>query len=275
MSNKTEINIELIEHVILNKRVEGVKTKTWFPVPNDIIGHPDFFKITGDQIKVYLWIRGVFSKTGKDQIRVHLGLCAKDCEVEISTVVETIEKLNTKRWKVLDEHSPSTSMCSSNPKRDSRREEKREEKKREEEKRKEKNYGEVENQPSPIEVIPIRVKSIPNTEGNRKAWDAYFFAYLDRYGVEAIKNKPANYCIADFVKRVGEQDAPAILSFYVQHNDSFYLKATHQLNLALRDAESLRTQWMKGKAITMSDVRKFEKQHENNTMVTELRSGKL
>jgi hypothetical protein len=147
---------------------------------------------------------------------------------------------------------------------------------KEEDKDKDKeSFREVENQPSLTGLVSVKLKSKPNTEGNRKAWDAYFFAYLDRYGIEPIKNKPANYCIADFVKRVGEQDAPAILSFYVQHNDSFYLKATHQLNLALRDAESLRTQWMKGKAITMSDVRKFEKQHENNTMVTELRAGKL
>lgn len=98
-----------------------------------------------------------------------------------------------------------------------------------------------------------------NPIANRATWEAYREAYLERWKVEPTRNKTVNIAIANFVKRVGSGDAPDVIRFYVRHNDGFYVKATHSVPLALRDAESLRTQWLKGRAITTQDVRNFEK----------------
>lgn len=71
-----------------------------------------------------------------------------------------------------------------------------------------------------------------------------------------------NANIAQFVARLGVDDAAAVAKFFVQHNDSFYVKSMHSFALALRDAEALRTQWVKGKAITQADLRRFERQQQ-------------
>lgn len=89
----------------------------------------------------------------------------------------------------------------------------------------------------------------PSPDANRKAWLAYHAAYLLRYKVEPTRNATVNSAIANFVKRVGEKDAPEILKFFVLHNDGYYLKNAHAVTLALKDAESLRTQWLTGKPI--------------------------
>lgn len=99
-----------------------------------------------------------------------------------------------------------------------------------------------------------------SSPANLKTWAAYAAAYQERYKVDPVRNAKVNCAIAGFVKRVGEEQAPEVAKFFVWHNDSFYLRSTHSFSLALRDAESLHTQWVKGQAITMSDVRDFEKQ---------------
>jgi hypothetical protein len=112
-------------------------------------------------------------------------------------------------------------------------------------------------------------------EANKLVWEAYFNAYVLRYKVEPLKNKPNNISISNFVKRVGREDAPKIIEFYLRHNDSFYLKSTHSLNLALRDAESLRTQWLKGRAITGTDIKNFERSDQLKSQLDRIETGEL
>lgn len=116
----------------------------------------------------------------------------------------------------------------------------------------------------PLEPIQAALSDVPekpksNPEANRRAWEAYKAAYLERYKIEPLRDLKANCAIASIVKRVGAEDAPEILKFYVRHSDSFYLKTTHSIGIALRDVESLRTQWMKGTALTSKDVRDYER----------------
>ncbi len=157
---------------------------------------------------------------------------------------------------------------------------KRKEKKGKERKGKEKNSSEVENRPSPA---PILEPSIPlisetkkhksNPESNRPTWESYRDSYKERYKVEPTRNMTVNSAIANFVKRVGEEDAPKIIEFFVRHNNNQYLASVHDVKLALRDAEGLRTQWLKGQAITMKDVRDFERQSSYQDQIDKINKG--
>lgn len=88
--------------------------------------------------------------------------------------------------------------------------------------------------------------------------DSYAKCYFERYGVEVIFNKDFNTKIKALSIRLGKE-AIDVVKFYLTHNDGFYLKATHSIGLCLRDCESLRTQMLRGKAITSTTVRQFEK----------------
>ncbi len=157
---------------------------------------------------------------------------------------------------------------------------KRKEKKGKERNGKEKNSSEVENRPSPAPILEPSVQLIsetkkhkPNPELNRPTWESYHDSYKERYKVEPTRNATVNSAIANFVKRVGEKDAPKIIEFFVRHNNSQYLASVHDVKLALRDAEGLRTQWLKGQAITMKDVRDFERQSSYQDQIDKINKG--
>lgn len=132
----------------------------------------------------------------------------------------------------------------------------------------------VDERPPPAGEV-TQLRAVKDKESNRAVWNAYRMAYLRRYQVEPVRNAKANANVADFVKRVGAEDAPAIIGFYVTHNDGFYVRSMHSFGHALRDAEALRTQWLKGKAITQNDVRKFERNQDFNDTLTAVRRGEV
>ena len=138
------------------------------------------------------------------------------------------------------------------------------EKKRNEENRNEKN----------VTVLP-KIKKLNDPEKNKVAWQAYREAYLARWRQEPIQDQKNNSAISRIVQRVGGELAPEILKFFVLHNDGFYIKSTHSLGLALKDVESLRTQFLNGKAITMGDVRKFEARDHYRDQMARIEKGEL
>ena len=46
------------------------------------------------------------------------------------------------------------------------------------------------------------------------------------------------------------EEAPHIATFYLGHNDAFYLRSAHSVGIMLRDAEKLRTEWQTGRKVT-------------------------
>jgi hypothetical protein len=114
-----------------------------------------------------------------------------------------------------------------------------------------------------------------NTEANRATWNAYLQAHVSRWKVEPTRNAKVNAMVSQFVKRVGADDAPEVIKFFVNHNDGLYVKSTHSLTLAVRDAEALRTQWLRGKAITSNDVRTFERQSGFQDQLEKIQRGEI
>ena len=113
----------------------------------------------------------------------------------------------------------------------------------------------------PVEIKPPP-KPKPDTEGNRRVWDAYREAYQKRYQIEPIRNATVNTQVSNLVKKIGVEDAVKVVQFYLTHNDNFFVKNTHTFGFCLSSAETLRTQMLKGKAITGTAARNFEKSTE-------------
>ena len=72
-------------------------------------------------------------------------------------------------------------------------------------------------------------------------------AYLKRYGAKPVRNKTVNGMLANFVARVPIEEAPAVAAHFVRSSGGLYVAAMHPVNLLLRDAEKLRTEWATGR----------------------------
>jgi hypothetical protein len=103
----------------------------------------------------------------------------------------------------------------------------------------------------------------------RSIWAAYREAYLERYGVEPVRNATVNGQIRSIAQRLGAH-APEVVKFYVRHPDPFFARNTHSIGLCLKQAESLFTQWQKGRAITPLDVKRYEKAQEYQDLMASI-----
>jgi hypothetical protein len=119
--------------------------------------------------------------------------------------------------------------------------------------------------------IPKRKEPAPTNA----TWEAYREAYNQRYHVDPTRNATVNGQLANFIKRVPSEEAPAIAAFYVEHNHGLYLNSGHAIGLLLRDAEKLRTEWLTGKRITRNTVRAVETSDHFTTQLKEIAEGRL
>lgn len=89
-------------------------------------------------------------------------------------------------------------------------------------------------------------------------WQAYAEAYQRRYGVEPVRNKQVNGMLARYVDKLPAEEAPDVAAFYVGHNKGLYISARHCVDLLLRDAEGLRTEWATGRKVTDTEARQAD-----------------
>jgi 5-methylcytosine-specific restriction endonuclease McrA len=109
---------------------------------------------------------------------------------------------------------------------------------------------------------------------NGQIWAAYREEYSNRYKVEPIRNPKVNSQIDQLAKRLG-QDAPHVVRFFVNHPKTFYVSKLHEIGVCLSDAESLRTQWARGRAVTNSELKRFERAVENHELDRLIDEGKI
>lgn len=105
---------------------------------------------------------------------------------------------------------------------------------------------------------------------NKRIWESYRQAYLTRYKVDPARNATVNTQISQLGKRLGEE-AVEVIAFYLGSNNGYYVQRCHPVGACLSDAESLRTQWLRGRAITRNDVKDFEKADKFNTLINDIR----
>lgn len=101
-----------------------------------------------------------------------------------------------------------------------------------------------------VATTPAPEALTPTKEANAQTWAAYAAAYKRRTGHEPPRNAKSNALIAQFVQRLGGQEAPQVIAWYVEHPNTYYAERLYPLDFAVRDAEALHTQWLRGRYVT-------------------------
>lgn len=75
----------------------------------------------------------------------------------------------------------------------------------------------------------------------------YAAAFKLRYGTFPIRNAKISSMIVQFCKRVPHAEAPEIAAYYLTDESGLYTRASHCVDLLLRDAEGIRAAWATGR----------------------------
>jgi len=109
-----------------------------------------------------------------------------------------------------------------------------------------------------------------STSPTADTWNAYASAYQGRYGVEPVRNATVNGQLANFVTRLGAQEAPYVAAFYVWHNNRYYAQQMHAVGPMVKDAEKLRTEWATGNRMTATQADQADKTQTNGDVFGKL-----
>lgn len=102
-------------------------------------------------------------------------------------------------------------------------------------------------------------------------WLAFQTAYRARYDcVEHRRNAAVNAQMLAFIEKVGVDDAPRIAEFYVSHNSAWYVKHSHAVKYLMQNAESLATEWARGRRVTETEARQADRTAATGEVFNEL-----
>lgn len=79
---------------------KDLKQIPWFALPNNILEHPDFFDVTGNEFKAFIWIIGVAAKTKKYEFTLDIRHAAYITQLNENDFHSVLTKLNKKRLQV-------------------------------------------------------------------------------------------------------------------------------------------------------------------------------
>lgn len=109
--------------------------------------------------------------------------------------------------------------------------------------------------------VSLAVEAIKPENGSA-VWQAYSDAYEKRYGVKPPRNAKGNALCKQLVDRLGG-DAIPVASFYVSHDNAYYINRGHSLGLLLQNAEILHTEWATGKLVTVQSAKNKDLRQHN------------
>ena len=103
----------------------------------------------------------------------------------------------------------------------------------------------------------------------RATWKSYAAAYTIRYGVNPVRNAKVNTQVKQLVQRLGEEAAPVAEFFVRSVNDAFVVRKYHDLGALVASAETYRTAWATGHAITSGQARQIDNTATNANVADE------
>jgi DNA-binding transcriptional regulator YhcF (GntR family) len=109
----------------------------------------------------------------------------------------------------------------------------------------------------PIE--PPKESAKPEKPKSTDTWNAYSRAYLQRYDVAPLRGAKVNSLLCQFVDVVGKDNAPLVAAYYLQLNDQWYQKKSHDIPTLAQNAQAIFTQWARGTNNTSIDYRTQER----------------
>lgn len=98
-------------------------------------------------------------------------------------------------------------------------------------------------------------------------FEAYQDAYVQRYGLEPLRNAKTNSICAQIAKQLPVDEARALMHFFVQQNVAFYLQRGHAIQLALADLQALRTNMLQNKAMSAREAFLADKQQAQKNVL--------
>ena len=103
-------------------------------------------------------------------------------------------------------------------------------------------------------ALPARQRKSAAKPPTADTWAAYSQAYQERYKVEPVRNAKVNAQVSQLVQRLGADEAPGVARAYLANRNGLYVNAKHCVDLLLRDAEKLRTEWVTGDVTHRGDA---------------------
>lgn len=98
-----EIELELIKYESdFTKRSKDLKKPYWFSFPNDLLLHPDFTDINGEELKWFIWCLSVCSKINNSKIRLNISHAVKFLSLSEKNLFSMLEKLKGKQILTID-----------------------------------------------------------------------------------------------------------------------------------------------------------------------------
>jgi uncharacterized protein YdaU (DUF1376 family) len=76
-------------------------------------------------------------------------------------------------------------------------------------------------------------------------WRAYASTFAEVHGQEPVRERSVNAHLKTLLERLGKDDAPQVIAFYVRDRDPWYTKKLHPLELLVRDWQGIRIRWLR------------------------------
>lgn len=93
-----EVSISVIKYDLeFTKRSKDLKRNVWFSFPNDLLLHPDFDDITGEELKWFIWCVSVCSKINNSLIRLNVDHACRKLNLKSKDFDSMCEKLQGKQ----------------------------------------------------------------------------------------------------------------------------------------------------------------------------------
>lgn len=115
----------------------------------------------------------------------------------------------------------------------------------------------------------------PEQKACAATWQAYAEAYKARIGQWPTRNAKTNSLIMQFVRRIGHDEAPKVITFYVQHPDKRFTGDLYMLDMAVKKAESLRAQWANNRAVTHEMAGYFDRANTFEMQQARIEAGEI
>ena len=222
------------------------KSYTHFMISKRIFSDEKISQLKPNEFQLYMYCLAICADMAQERIRITAGTLPKHMRIAAQMLSKHLARLEQLQLLTIEKNTSLVNRIEEN---------------RIEENRIEVPRGSKKQASKPVD---FEQKNL-----NKKIWDSYLNAYRLRYGVDPVRNATINTQISGLGKRLGAE-AVDVVKFYLAHNDSFYLKGTHSIGLCLRDCESLRTQMLRGTAVTGTMVKSFEKQNKFNETMSQI-----
>lgn len=103
-TTKNEIFIKVLKYdEWFTLRTKDYKTQHWFSFPNQMLFHPDFDEITGEELKWFVWVVSVCSKMRSGAIRFNFQHAINKLQMKKVDLDSMLVKLKSKQILIIDE----------------------------------------------------------------------------------------------------------------------------------------------------------------------------